>query len=139
MRSGLLVLFLACAGCSDWELFNLGESECTHSPDPCVWPALGFLQQPVDVAASATMTPAIRVGFRDSRGRATTAGGSVTITLQPVGSDTGLLRGTRTVAPIDGIATFADLRVDRGGQYRLHASAAHFQAVYSHAFVVTAP
>src|SRR6185295_8809943 len=77
--------------------------------------ALEFIAQPGDAIANAAITPAIRVHAVDASGNpATDFAGLVTIGLgaNPSGATLG---GTLTMAAAAGVATFADLVIDRAG------------------------
>src|SRR2546430_1577253 len=99
---------------------------------------LGFTGQPTHVAAAEPITPAAQVEVQDAVGtRVPGATGAVTVTLgsNPSG---GTLGGTMTVSASQGIATFADLRIDRPGSgYTLLASAAGLSGATSTPFAVT--
>ena len=91
-------------------------------------PHLEFVVQPANAIAGAIIAPAIQVAIKDSIG-ATIATASDTITIaighNPYG---GKLGGTPTVAAINGLATFADLEIDKSSDpdpsgYTLTASA----------------
>jgi hypothetical protein len=84
--------------------------------------ALVFVTQPSNITAGSAITPAISVALRDSRGNTVTSSADITLTLANNAAG-GTLRGTRTVAAVNGVATFADLTVDRAGTgYTLRAS-----------------
>lgn len=99
---------------------------------------LSFTVQPGQVAKGNIMTPAIQVSALDSTGR-TDVAFSATITVQillnPVG---GNLSGSTTINPVNGVASFGDLKIDKSGQnYTLQASAPGARAASSAAFTVT--
>jgi len=100
---------------------------------------LAFLQPPTNVAANATITPAVTVEIRDANdNRVTTATDNVTIAIgtNPSG---GALSGTLTQAAIAGVATFNDLAIDTAGiGYTLDVTAAGLAGDTSVAFNVTA-
>lgn len=77
---------------------------------------LVFLVQPSTVTAGQPLTPAVQVAIQDGAGN-TIAGASDPITislgLDPVGGSA--LTGTLTVAAVNGVATFPDLRVSQAG------------------------
>ena len=99
---------------------------------------LAFTGQPTNVAAAQPITPAVQVAVQDAVGnRVPGATDAVTVTLgsNPSG---GTLGGTMTVSAVQGIATFADLRIDRPGSgYTLGASAAGLSGATSTPFAVT--
>src|SRR2546427_303030 len=99
---------------------------------------LGFTGQPTNVAAAQPITPAVQVAVQDAVGNSVLgATDAVTVALgsNPSG---GTLGGTMTVSASQGIATFADLRIDRPGSgYTLLASAAGLSGATSTPFAVT--
>jgi hypothetical protein len=100
---------------------------------------LSFNVQPSTVAARNIMTPAVQVTARDTLGNVDTGFSSpisVAIGFNPVG---GNLSGTASVAPVNGVASFGDLRIDKSGSgYTLVASATSATSAGSTAFNVTA-
>src|SRR2546425_124787 len=99
---------------------------------------LGFTGQPTNVAAAQPITPAVQVAVQDAVGKGVPgAADGVTVTLgsNPSGGTRG---GTMTGGASQGIATFADLRIDRPGSgYTLLASAAGLSGATSTPFAVT--
>jgi uncharacterized repeat protein (TIGR01451 family) len=99
---------------------------------------LQFGQQPTDTAAGATITPPLTVRALDSSGNLITSfSGNVTISIgtNPVG---GTLSGTTTVAAVNGVATFSNLRIDRAGTgYTLVATASGLSGTTSNPFDIT--
>ena len=64
----------------------------------------------------------------------------VAITVALASNSTGArLSGTTTARASNGIATFANLSIDRAGTYTLQASASGAAAVTSSAFTITSP
>jgi hypothetical protein len=102
--------------------------------------ALAFTVQPSNATAGDIITPAIQVLVRDSLGIPdSTFAGRVTmgISLNPVG---GRLSGTLSVAPVNGIALFGDLVIDRSGAgYVLQATAPGASTASSTSFTIFAP
>src|SRR5207245_2767539 len=86
---------------------------------------LVFTVQPTNPTAGAAITPAVQVTAQDAQGNTATAfSANVTVALgaNPGG---GTLSGTATVAAVAGVASFANLRINRTGTgYTLTASAA---------------
>jgi len=78
---------------------------------------------PASGEANGVISPALQVAVQDSLGN-TVLGATRTVTVALAANPSeAVLLGTTTVATIDGIATFADLRVDRPGSgYTLAAS-----------------
>jgi len=82
---------------------------------------LGFVQQPTQTAAGATITPAVTVGLEDNDGNLITGYiGQITLA---VGSGPGSLNGTLSELTQNGVATFSDLSLDTVGTYTLKATA----------------
>ncbi|HUG27874.1 MAG TPA: Ig-like domain-containing protein [Gemmatimonadales bacterium] len=100
---------------------------------------LGFVVQPSNGTAGLALSPPIQVAFQDDGGAtATTATGTVTLSFSanPTGATLG---GTLTAQAVGGIATFADVRVNRSGQpYSLQAIAQGFAPATSTTFSVAA-
>jgi len=99
---------------------------------------LAFTVQPTNAAGAQPITPAVQVAVQDAVGNTVSAAtNAVTVTLgsNPSG---GTLGGTMTVSASQGIATFADLRIDQPGSgYTLGASAARLSGATSTPFAVT--
>jgi hypothetical protein len=118
-----------------------GSTACHPRPgsDPPVATALGFAVQPSATVAGVAITPAVQVEIRDQFGaRLTTATGSVTVAIgtNPAG---GTLSGTRTVAAVNGVATFNGLSIGQvGAGYTLTASSSGLTGATSAGFNITA-
>jgi len=101
---------------------------------------LGFAVQPSSATAGNIITPAIQVIVRDSLGNpdtSFTAAITITIGVNPSG---GTLSGTASVAPVNGIAQFGDLSIDKAGTgYVLRASATGAVGASSNTFDILAP
>src|SRR5437016_1783043 len=86
---------------------------------------LVFTVPPTNTAAGAAITPAVQVAVQDALGNTVTSfSGTVTVTLaaNPGG---GTLAGHPTVTAVNGVATFADLSIDRVSTgYMLQATGA---------------
>lgn len=99
---------------------------------------LVYLQQPGNIVAGGTITPAVRVGIQDALGNpVTSATNQVTVAF---GANPGAanLGGTKTVAAVAGVATFSTLTVDKPGNgYTLQASASGLSGVTSSQFNVS--
>src|SRR5213078_2423229 len=100
---------------------------------------LVFTVQPSAEAAGAVITPAVQVTARDSLGNtATSFSGTVTVAIgtNPSG---GVLSGTTNPSAVNGVATFADLRIDKAGAgYTLTAAATGLTGSNSTAFTISA-
>jgi alpha-tubulin suppressor-like RCC1 family protein len=101
--------------------------------------ALTFTTQPATTLPGATITPAVVVRIRDAAGNAvTTWSDNVTVKIGQNNAH-GTLSGTTTVAPVNGIAIFSDLRIDNAGEdYTLTAESANLSGT-SDAFGVRIP
>ena len=101
---------------------------------------LAFEVQPSAAAAGATLTPAVKVAIKDALGNTlTTATDTVSLILYANASK-GKLLGTKTVAAVDGVATFSDLSVDKAGTaYRIRATVPGVPGVDSAQFDIAAP
>ena len=99
---------------------------------------LGFAVQPSSATAGNIITPAIQVIVRDSLGNPDTSfttAITITIGVNPSG---GTLSGTASVAPVNGIAQFGDLTIDKAGTgYVLRASATGTVGASSNTFDIT--
>ena len=84
---------------------------------------LAFTQVPVTTSAGSSITPAVRVAIQDASGNTvTSANGDVTVAIG-VNPGGGVLSGTTTVSAVNGVATFANLSIDKTGTgYTLGAS-----------------
>ncbi|MBI4503719.1 MAG: Ig-like domain-containing protein [Gemmatimonadetes bacterium] len=100
---------------------------------------LVFTVQPANGRAGSAISPAVQVAARDAWGRTVTSfAGDVTMSLgtNPTGAT---LSGTTTVAAVNGVARFADLKIDRPGiGYRLRATSGSL-SVTSNSFSMGAP
>jgi Tol biopolymer transport system component/alpha-tubulin suppressor-like RCC1 family protein len=94
-------------------------------------------QPPATVEGAAAISPAVRVAIQDAFGN-TVAGTTYAVTVAFAANPTGAtLAGTTTVNAVNGIATFADLSLDRPGSgYTLAATASGVTGATSTAFAV---
>jgi len=94
-------------------------------PPPIPLPAsqLGYLVQPMNTPAGASILPAVRVAVQDSAGT-TMIGASNSITIEIAANPSGgNLSGTLTVNAVDGVAIFNNLVLDAPGTgYTLRAT-----------------
>lgn len=102
---------------------------------------LAFDQQPTSSTGGATITPAITVRVLDandnlvSTGTGSNASVSLALANNPSG---GTLGGTLTQSAVNGVATFANLTVDKiGTGYTLGASSSGLTGATSNAFNIT--
>src|SRR5947199_222892 len=101
-----------------------GATSPTFAVAPATAARLSFTAQPHTATVDSVLKPPVQVTALDSLGNvATSFAADVTVALAPNASG-GALGGATTVAAASGVATFADLRVNRAGKgYRLTASA----------------
>lgn len=98
-----------------------------------------FTDPPSQVSAGVAITPAVRVGVRDSFGN-TVTGSTASITLSlSANPGNSTLGGTLTASAVDGVATFPDLTLNRvASNYRLAAASQGLTATTSALFNVVA-
>jgi hypothetical protein len=99
-------------------------------------PATSMLFVPIGNApAGSPITPAVQVKFFDGGGNlASSATNSVTVAIE-TNPASGTLSGTKTISAVNGIASFADLSIDRTGNgYTLSAISSGLATVSSPAF-----
>jgi hypothetical protein len=102
---------------------------------------LSFSVQPANTLAGATLTPAAQVSVLDGTGKVMTSStASITVALTSgTGTAGARLLGATTVSAVNGVATFATLRVDSAGSgYTLTASASGLSGATSSLFKVSA-
>ncbi len=102
---------------------------------------LAFVQQPTNVVVGASITPAVTVAVEDANGNVvTTATNQVSIGIANNAGPGGVLGGTATAIPVNGVATFSTLNINKSGVgYTLMAtSVPALTAATSSAFNVTA-
>jgi hypothetical protein len=101
---------------------------------------LTFITQPTDTRAGDPIAPAVQVAAQDNSGNTVTGfTGSITVAIKnnPTG---GVLSGTTTVDAVNGVASFADLAIDKAGSgYSLAAVSASLSGGSSSSFDVTVP
>ena len=128
-----LALVALLAGCHIDKLFSAGERPVSHGTPV----GLTFYTTPGTARAGQRITPPVQVGIVDSVGNPIAGVDSlVAITLgdNPGGAR---LSGTDTVAAVNGVATFADLHIDRPASgYTLTASGAGLPEITSGTFSV---
>src|SRR5439155_1476238 len=100
---------------------------------------LVFTVLPTTTAAGAAITPAVQVTVQDGLGNTVTSfSGTVTVTLG-ANPGPGTLAGHTTVAAVNGVATYANLTIDKAGVgYTLKATAPPLPAAPSVAFDIRA-
>jgi len=98
---------------------------------------LSFFVQPNSANVGRVITPPVEVVARDTLGNINTAfTGSITIALGS-NSTGAALSGTTVLRPVDGIARFSNLGIDKVGTYTLQTSTSGAAAVTSTAFSIT--
>ena len=111
----------------------------TLTVTPAAASELAFSVQPSNTTAGSTITPAVQVTARDQFGNSATgfaAGVTVALGANPGG---GTLAGTLTRNAVAGVATFADLSINKAGTgYTLAAAATGLPVSPSTAFDVAA-
>ncbi len=114
-----------------------GDAQVTVTPAPAT--RVAFLVQPGNTAAGANISPPVQVEIQNVLGgRVTTSSAPVTLSLA-ANPGSGTLSGTLTVAAVNGVATFSNLRINRpGAGYSLAAVSAGLTDATSNAFTITA-
>ncbi|HET9708169.1 MAG TPA: Ig-like domain-containing protein, partial [Gemmatimonadales bacterium] len=99
---------------------------------------VGFFVQPTTAAGGAAISPAVQVEIQDVGGnRVSGATNSVTLAIG-TNVHAGTLAGTKTVAAVNGVATFTGISIDSAGTgYTLDASASGLTGATSSAFNIT--
>ena len=98
---------------------------------------LAFLGQPTSTNAGASIVPSVQVAVEDTNG-SVVPGATNTITIA-IGNNpsAGILGGTATATPVNGVATFPNLTISAGGKgYTLTASSAGLTGATSAPFNV---
>ena len=91
----------------------LVSAACQEPTPPLVATRLRFMVAPGSTQVGQVITPPVKVAFVDAGDQVvTTATGLATLSLA---TGTGALLGTTTMAPVDGIATFDNLRISQTG------------------------
>src|SRR5438093_2589062 len=98
-----------------------------------------FTVQPSNAAAGAMNTPAVQVTVQDAQGTTvTTATASITVAIG-TNPASGTLAGTKTMAAVNGVATFSTLSLNLAGTgYTLTATATGLTSATSSAFNISA-
>jgi hypothetical protein len=98
-----------------------------------------YTQQPTAVVAGSVISPAVVANVEDANGNTITSSSAtvtIAISTNPGG---GTLSGTLSINATNGVATFADLSIDKSAVgYKLTASSAGLTSAISAAFNVTA-
>ncbi len=99
--------------------------------------SLAFDVQPGTAQAGVALTPAVTVKVLDARGQAVT-GDAPAVALTLVNAQGATLQGGGSVIPVQGVASFAGLMVDKVGVYAVQATAMGATPATSNAITVTA-
>ena len=116
-----------------------GATSATFNIIQSVGTLLFFTSQPQDGTAGAALSPAVVVTARDASGQtATSYNGAVMLVITGgTGAPGAVLSGTATRNAVNGIATFADLSIDkREVGYKLTATAAGLTGATSAFFTI---
>jgi alpha-tubulin suppressor-like RCC1 family protein len=109
---------------------------CTTT-EPAVPTQLAFTVQPGPTSAGAAINPPVTVAVQDASGN-TILNATNSITLA-IGTGSGSLLGTTTVAAVNGVATFTNLRINNAGTgYTLSAASPNLTGATSNPFAVVA-
>ena len=130
--------------------FWLGVALCGVAVGGCAKTSVGpaqtgaaaklvFTVQPSNAAAGAMNTPGVQVTVQDAQGNTvTTATTSITLAIGTTPAS-GTLAGTKTVAAVNGVATFSTLSLNKTGTgYTLTATATGLTSATSSAFNISA-
>ena len=102
-------------------------------------PVLSFFVGPNTTNVGQTITPAVEVLATDSVGT-TDSSFTGTIIVALASNATGAsLSGTTAVRPVNGIASFTNLSIDKAGTYTLTASTSGATTASSGSFTITTP
>ena len=105
---------------------------------PAVPTTLVFSVQPTNAAGAQMISPAVQIAVQDASGNTVAAATDAVTVAFGTNPGSGTLSGTLTVAAIQGIATFSNLRIDRPASgYTLAANAAGLSGATSGPFTVT--
>ncbi len=128
----VLALWALTASCHIDKLLKGGGTPPSDAPPARV----AFSSSVRSARAGELITPPVQVTVQDSAGRVTVRDTMVTLSLaaNPSGDS---LRGKKQVRSVNGVATFADLRLDKADSgYTLSAAAPKLEADTSAAFIV---
>src|SRR5205823_3408193 len=100
---------------------------------------LAFSQQPTTTTAGQAITPAVTVQIQDTNGNLTNSTASIAMAIG-TNPGTGALSGTTPVNAVNGLATFNDLSINKGGTgYTLQAISTGLTSATSSAFNINNP
>jgi uncharacterized delta-60 repeat protein len=119
---------------------NGSESSVTESVRNVFLPAalhLALAQQPTNAPENGTITPAVTVQVLNAANSLVNSSTAVTVSIG-TNPASGTLSGTKTVAAINGTATFNNLAIDKlGAGYTLSASGTDLTGAVSNPFNIT--
>jgi hypothetical protein len=116
---------------------NLRSASQTETIKPAAPKKLVFAAQPSNVLAGSAIAPAVAVKVADSLGYTVNSPAMITLSIG-TNPGAGTLSGTLSVAAVNGVATFGNVRVDTAGAgYTLVASSSAVTSATSAAFNVT--
>jgi hypothetical protein len=135
---GLALIAFATAACPQEDFLLTGTQAFGNGGGGTGQDRLEFSQEPSAARVNQVITPAILVTVLDSLGRPDTTFAftvNVGINLNPTG---GNLTGTITVAPVNGVASFGNLAIDKAGNgYSLITTAPNATSATSTGFNIT--
>ena len=133
------LILLAVSGCFESGLtpiMGIGGGDGGGGNAPVA--SIDFFTEPGSTTEGQVISPAVEVVARDSIGQ-TDSSFTGTMTVSLTSNSTGAaFSGTTTRRPVNGIASFNDLRVDTPGTYTLTANTSGVPAVTSAQFTITA-
>jgi hypothetical protein len=99
---------------------------------------LAFGQQPTTTSVSQTITPGVTVQILDANGNRTSSSASVALAISP-NPTSAVLGGTLAQTAVNGVASFGNLSVNKGGTYTLAASSSGLTGASSASFTINNP
>ena len=108
--------------------------------DVTVGPATKLIlgQQPTNIVAGSTITPAITVTVQDAGSNIVTSSSATVTVAISTNPGAGTLSGTLSTTPSNGVVTFADLSIDKVGTgYKLTITSTGLTSAVSNTFNVT--
>lgn len=118
---------------------SLAALACNDATGPGGPAKLAFTTQPGAATAALPIAPAIVVTVQDAAGHVVTTATSVITLALDTNSRGGVLGGVTSVAAVNGVATFTQLRIDKAGTgYKLNATSPNTTRATSATFSVVA-
>ena len=110
--------------------FNITPGVATH---------LAFVTQPTNATAGVSIAPSVVVNALDANNNLATAYTANVVAAIGTNAGGGTLSGTTSVAAVAGVATFANLSIDKSGTgYTLHATSGSLTDATSAGFTISA-